>query len=429
MFGVLSAIPETDSSKIRIPDPNSENPGAVLEGAQAFSSIVSQSALGKISTGFNIKNFQQTLTSDSDPTSDRHGDTSDLNENYDPTAENQNPPRWITVKQDLTPEEAQIFEEKITELRSANMLMESNIPYKIKWGTPDWADTKEEQTKIRLLGSRAAGKNNVTFDKVSIRSDLRTYYGQTAYPCASVIELALKLNSVLKIKFEVDLDRGLRDISSEGNDPYLSDHPGGRAIDLRHIARKNEPFMNLADKDPEKNFQALSLLLETLNAMPKFIHPDLIVFDDRLTEYGVERGFGGGAVLKKKYSNISDISFGLDKGHRDHMHIAFGPYRAGNYLDYTSSDLPGEENGPENIPTTVPPQNYTVDAKTLLLPRKADGNKLGDQLTAEEQKVTYRALVKYGKFKPETAALFMMLAERESRFRPTALNANISRKW
>jgi hypothetical protein len=205
----------------------------------------------------------------------------------------------------------------------------------------------------------------------------------------------------------------------------LSDHPGGRAIDLRYIARKNEPFINLGPKNVDNNYIALHILLETLNSLPKYLHPDLITFDDRLEAHGVSRGYGGGSVLKKKYPNLSDISFGLDGGHRDHMHIAFSPYRAGNYIDYTTSGP--TEDQPEGIapisgPTTVPPQNYDLDAQVLCQPRM----NVQTKLTAEEQKVTYKALVKYGEFKPETAALFMMLAERESHFGPMTLNAKIS---
>jgi hypothetical protein len=123
--GILAADPATDSSKIKIADPNSDNKNSYLEGADAFNQIISKSSLGKVSLGYGIPNyFAQLEESNETGSGSDHGNN---NTTTDPTNVSSGARREIAIKSLLKAEEAAIYEQRISLLRATNMVSDHSF--------------------------------------------------------------------------------------------------------------------------------------------------------------------------------------------------------------------------------------------------------------------------------------------------------------
>jgi len=244
-----------------------------------------------------------------------------------------------------------------------------------------------------------------------------------------MIECLLYLNSKIKVKGEFDFGRGWI-LTNGGKGTNLNDHVCGRGIDIFEVGESEDNMIDLKSRDLNKHKEALNIILKHLATMPQNIHPDLLVVHDGLAEeYGMQTGGfdidvkGGptGGILQKQYQYLRNVNFHPDAGHQNHIHLAFSPWRAGNYKNWTvrerlsQGSLQDAIDFASTIPITTTPiassaleQLFTTFEPGTALPNKD---------------VLYRALVQYGGFSPEVAATFMMLAERESHFQPGVLNS------
>ena len=393
-------------------------------GSAAFNHIVANSALGKNSLSYGTTNYAAQLqinnfTDPNNPEEIDHKDTSSTV--FDPTKGGQSETRVVTIKENLSPAEQEVFTQKIKDLKKTNIISDA-LTYKAK-GFYNISDAE----KIQATDSRDIGPK--TDFLIDAKEDFSSYNDKTVVPCASLIECLLYLNTKLKIKGSFDFGRGWmstqRGTLTSG--ATLTDHVCGRGIDIFHIGSSESDMINLKNGNESDHKRAMELLLPVLDAMDASLHPDLLAVSGSLAkEYGMVRGSYEidpnqehkklNGILQKKYKSLRRIDFHPDEGHRDHIHLAFGPERAGNYLDWTetssstgSTDSSVEVNknlvkGDPNVMSELFKSFYTEPTKKI-----------------ENTNALYRALVLYGKFSPEVAAIFMCIAERESHYGPGSL--------
>lgn len=367
--------------------------------------IVSKSSLGKQSLSFGTRNFigelENSITQGSGTSTGDHQDTSNFP--FDPTNGGQSEVRAVTIKESLSSEEAKIFDDKIKELKDKGIVAATNVPYKANF----------PQTNVSL---KATAARDMTDYVSEADFNFAKLNGQTVLPCASLIELLLMLDSKISLKGDFSLNRGAL-IAGGGElkaGATLNDHSTGRGIDIGTIGPSDGELYSTWAENIDVNRKAFNLLLDTLNTLDDSFLPDLIVFDDRLAdEYGMVSGqfeidnkaANKNAILQKKYPSLRKINFHPDKGHRNHFHIAFSPQRAGTYKDYYEStgSTSGGSGDFEGLAGGIAGSNSELFK-----------NFINSQEKISNTNALYKALIDYGGFKPETAAIFMMIAERES---------------
>lgn len=413
---ILSSIGGSDANNLEIQDPNSQNENATLKGSAAAKMIVSKTSLGKKSLSFGTRDFiselENSITQGSGTTGDNHQDTENFT--FDPTKGGQSEVRVITIKEALSNEEAKVYDEKIKEIRDKGIVTSKHVPYVANF----------PQTNVSLKATAARDLPSYVSQP---DFNFAKFNGQTVLPCASLMELLLVLDSKIVIKGDFSLDRGA--LISGGKavveNATLNDHSTGRGIDIGKIGPNDSEIYSTWAKNIDINRKAFLLLLDTLNAIDESILPDLIVFDDRLaTEFGMVTGkfdidnreVNLNGILQKQYPKLRKINFHPDSGHQDHFHIAFSPQRAGTYQDYvdydysssgSSTDFDGVATG-ESTATSEIFRSY-INSNEKIKNRNA----------------LYKALIDYGGFRPESAAIFMMIAERESNIGADSFNGNI----
>lgn len=228
---------------------------------------------------------------------------------------------------------------------------------------------------------------------------------------AALIELLLRLTDKIYINGSQGTHRGIIGsnfgaLTKDNNS--VSDHAFGRAFDIHHIGMtKNEAF-NLSKKSKKEYKDALDLLLTHMQNLPASLHPDLIVISsDLITDLGInEKGLeDSNTQIRKQFPNIANhVNFGADTSHRNHIHISFGPIRAGSFIT------------PE-ISVAISGKSYsgfsTTSSETIELFKKIHRQSdKPDPLTSGE---IYLLLVNHANFGEEAAALFSAITHRESR--------------
>lgn len=322
--------------------------------------------------------------------------------------------RLITLKEDLALEEQTVFDQRIELLKATSV--ESDKNYTRVLGEARNFDKDKWPKTITSRG--------VSAQELDKTIDYSTFNNKTVLPCASMIECLLYINSKIKVKGKFDLGRGWI-YTAGGKGGNLNDHVCGRGIDIFYVGESEDGLIDLESRDLAKHRQALDILLKVLHTMPQNLHPDLLVVHDELAQdYGMQRdGFDidvrGGpkdGILQKQYQYLKNINFHPDKGHRNHFHLAFSPFRAGNYKAWAMTSILNEVdlNTAIAIGATLPPATSPLGSGEL-----AELFKTFTAGTAVANKdALYRALIQYGNFSPEVSAIFMMLAERESNFQP-----------
>lgn len=419
---ILANGSATDSQDLVITDPNSEDPNKKLEGIDAFNQIIASSSLGRTGLGHGILNYAQGLkdANFNDPNSpdSSHTDTAGLT--FDPTKAGQAEFRLVTIKENLTNEEQEVFNQRIDELKKTNIIKDQVYNF-----TGVGFSNLDPNAKIKATDSRDIGMDGDLY--ISTTDNYSSYVGKTVLPCASLIECLIYLNTKLKIRGSFDFGRGW--IRAGGGElttgTSLNDHVCGRGIDISHIGKTEDAMIDLSTSNEEQYRKAMDMLLDVLNTMDASIHPDLLAVDDRLgKDYGLvkgsyeidpNRGVTLNGILQKKYRSLRKIDFNPDKGHRNHIHLAFGPERAGNYLDWTESSF--SETG--NVDSTVEINRDLVkgDPNTN---QEIFKSYYTDATKIQNTNALYRALIDYGEFSPEVSAIFMCIAERESNFGPNS---------
>jgi hypothetical protein len=403
-----------DATNLSIQDPNSEDPNAKLDGQDAFHKIVAQSSLGKGGLSYGVTNYlgQAAALEEDNTESGSDGDHRDTGESpsFDPTKNGTSEYRLITLKENLALDEQTVFNQRIEALKATNLLTGTD-PY-----TRVLKEAKNFDPNNMPRTTRSRGIEPQEIDKTV---DYTTYNNKTVLPCATMIECILYINSKIKIRGEFDLDRGWAK-TNNNTGRNINDHVCGRGIDIFYVGQSEDDLIYLGTKDVNKFKKALNILLPVLASMPPHLHPDLMVVHDGLAEeYGIKPQVyeintsqnNSKGILQKQYSMLEKIDFSPDAGHQNHIHLAFSPWRAGNYKDWTPGSTANDPGAPSNDTpgvNTPLPATELAEIFTTFSAGTAISNK--DSL--------YRALVQYGNFSPEVAATFMMLAERESNFQP-----------
>lgn len=419
---ILANGAATDAQDLTISDPNSEDPNSKLKGKDAFNQIIASSALGKVGLGYGITNYaanieEANFTDPQNPGSDNHADSS--GSSFDPTKGGSAEFRLITVKENLTNEEQAVFTQRLEDLKKTAIISDKVYNF-----TGVGFSNLDPNATIKATDSRDIGTSGALY--ISTREDYAKYNGKTILPCASLIECLIYLNTKLKIRGSFDFGRGW--IRAGGGDlttGTLNDHVCGRGIDITHIGIDENNMINLKTGNEANYRQAMELLLPVLESMDPSIHPDLLAVDDRLAkDYGLasgtyeidpNKGVNLNGILQKKYRSLRRIDFNPDSGHRDHIHLSFGPERAGTYLDWVENTTP--KTGSTDSTVNVNPGLVRGDpvSKIEIFESFYNTNKKISNTNA-----LYRALIDYGNFGPEVAALFMCISERESNFGPSS---------
>jgi len=200
----------------------------------------------------------------------------------------------------------------------------------------------------------------------------------------------------------------------------VTDHAFGRAFDIGAVGMSKEQGIKLGMNTgkvatKQEYIMALDILLSQLQTVPHDLHPDLItISQDLRAEMGITEGPEGlSTPIRKKYPGLAPhVNFYADAAHRNHIHISFGPQRAGSFI---SPEIAAEIVGGPSVSTGAAGAAASVDKF-----KKSYKDDLNTVFTVDE---IYNVLVGSGIWDEETAALFACIAERESP-RPGGLNEN-----
>lgn len=179
--------------------------------------------------------------------------------------------------------------------------------------------------------------------------------------------------------------------------------------------------LDLTLAKPENNKVAFIKLLDALKSISSDLHPDLIVFDPAIADefgiidkqYDIDSQYAkSDGILQKNYPELRKINFAANSSHNNHIHISFSPQRAGTYIDYITPSSTDTWGG-----TTAGIAGFEQsELDELFTPMQGKILKNENSL--------FKALVNYGKFTPEAAAIFMMIMQRESK--SNSFNGNIN---
>ncbi len=374
--------------------------------------------------GFNLPNVLVDLSNSTGPDGTPHSNTDG---SFNPTTAASGATRPVTIVSELTAEEKAIFDERLKQVVSTGIVGDVN-QLAFTFRATDSARIPATST-IYLTASRGVN-NNANPILNTDQSYWSRIDGKLAYTCASMVELLLSLGSNgsgLYIKGSLGVTNGFTgaaqgDMSDQGG---VSDHTFGRAFDITMVGRSSLDAVSLSGKNVDVYRTALNLLLAKLRTVPEYLHPDLIVIHDQLlTEYGIGNGFEGdvtgpnAALIIKSYPELVRINFTGDAGHRDHIHMSFGPARAGSYANWESStDAPPNEGAPG---TGDSPSGNAGDISELGKSFATTG------VALKNKNALYKALIEYGGYSAEAAAIWMCVAERESNFSPGSFNGQVN---
>lgn len=206
--------------------------------------------------------------------------------------------------------------------------------------------------------------------------------------------------------------------SSGAQSNTITDHAFGRAFDFFSILpvnsttdRKHE--QTLAKITTKEGYQyQLHMLLSKLNAMPLHLIPDFICVSSKFVDAAFDNYNPKNTALTTKYPNLKYLKLKRDlTGHDDHIHISFAPERGGIYNGPASltslSSGSSSQATQTGIKYVVTP--YGASPASTLVTKDYTNNP--QQIAPED---IFYALVNVGLFSPETAAIFVGLANRES---------------
>lgn len=274
--------------------------------------------------------------------------------------------------------------------------------------------------ELRQAGNYVSG----SYQSLSVPNE---YLGSGIKNCfisAALLEMLLQLTNKIYIKGDTGTGRGLigsnfSELTAENNS--ISDHAFGRGLDIFVVG--NNPSSSYEVVSSLDNFRkALDIFLTNLQTLSKDLHPDLIIVHDLLAEeLGIlENGLeAANAPVRTKYPHLAPfINFATDSNHRNHIHISFSAQRAGSFM---TQDMlqPLMSDNQDSFSRNLSRSTNSNLASNLDKFKISYFDKPNDLLTADE--VMY-LLSTAGIFSDEVSALFVGIGERESRWRPGALN-------
>jgi hypothetical protein len=396
--------------------------------------------------GFNLPNVFKKLEQAENGDGTSHTDSEAPR---DPTKSTLSSSRPITFVDLLPSAEKEIYDLKIKEVVDAGIVQDvSKLVFTFSAQNYKSIGAK---WKIYLTPSKDfnSGENPILNNSQDYWSSVD---GKDAYTCASIIELLLALGasgSGLKIKGTIGATNvgfsGMK--NGEKTDMgTITDHTFGRAFDITAIGKSVPDMLYLSSKNLDNYKRALDMLLAKLNTVPEYLHPDLIIIDNRLIdEYGIGEGFesdfvgnkgvdkGGkgtsitnAGIIFKKYETLKKINFTASAGHRDHIHLSFGPNRTGSYKDWLDTETQGQNEGEPESGFTPEGDASQVESLAISYSGASRNSYYGAKSAIRNPNALYKGLIDYGNFTPEEAAIFMCIAERESNFQPGAFNGLVN---
>lgn len=383
---------------------------------------MAKSSLGQASLSYGIPDLLSQLQgSNFDQETGGHADVS---ADEDATSVTDGESRRVAAVALMSKEEVEIYKKRIEELKNCAVVNDhANLKFTIQID----AINEIKKADITLYETASYDKNNKKYPKFDASFFDPITDNKTAFVCASLIELLIALKQKIPFyKGGVGTGRKIGgpnhgDVEDNGS---LSDHSFGRAFDMSVIQAADGQVINLKTSKSLDNYRkALETLLSALSTISPSLHPDLIVLHPGLQkEYGIDKGFEGdkpkSAIVSKLYPALKKINFYTDSNHTDHIHISFGPLRAGSYQSWlnqgssTGSTDPNVQVDPNIVRGSTARSDY-LDA-------------LFESYTGQNQtkgikntNALYKGLIEFGipgqeKNRPQIAAMFMMLAYRET---------------
>lgn len=429
LHGILAAQADIDD-EVKIADPDDPTGQKYLTGAAARSEIMKQSVM---TTGIAPGGFEATIkamnatvinsttlnTGSGSSVSNEYGRTfSHSTTGYAP-AENaevyNGGSRQIALEENLTEKEKEIYQTKVPELNKKVNFKGSISTFSINFNSnSEKQDLKNLGFEIYQGGTFFGGGDG---SRIPVPKEYIGTGTKTCYVSAALIELLLQLTNTIY----VDGGQGTRTIvgsnfsalSAENNS--VSDHSFGRGFDISAVGSTLNSAISLVSS-LDSYRKGLDILLSALQKLPRELHPDLIIVHDQLaSELGIlEKGLeDANSAVRVKYKGLSPyINFGCDSSHRDHIHISFSAQRAGSFLTPAMAESLGQ--------ITYSGLGASGDVNFDKF-KNSYFNKPNEALSPDE---VFNLLTTTGIYNPEICAIFTGIAERESSFRPGALNTD-----
>lgn len=314
----------------------------------------------------------------------------------------------------LSEEEIEVYLKKSKEINSKANFSGTIGTFQIDFSNnPEGQSLKSLGFEIKQSGTFVSG----SYESVSVPDEYLGSGLKTSFVSAAMLEMLLQMTNRMYINGGTGTGRGIvasnfAKLSAENNS--VSDHAFGRGFDIMAVGTTPSESINLVSSIDEYR-KGLNIFLTNLQVLSKDLHPDLIIIHDQLAEeFGIlESGLeDANAAIRKKYPHLATfINFGVDSSHRNHIHISYSPQRAGSFITPTiAAKLTGTGFGSSGSEFVVSLDKF----KTNYF------DKVSDALSADE--VMY-LLSTSGIFSDEVSAIFVGLGERESNWRPGALNA------
>lgn len=267
--------------------------------------------------------------------------------------------------------------------------------------------------EIKQSGNYVSG----AYEALTVSKDILGGGLKNCFVSAALTEMLLLITNKIYIKGDTGTGRGLvgsnfSELTADNNS--VSDHAFGRGLDIGAVGNSSSDVINLVESIDNYR-KGLNIFLSSLQTLSKELHPDLIIIHDQLAEeLGIlESGLeASNAPIRTKYPHLASfINFATDASHRNHIHISFSGQRAGSFITpEIAAQLTGNINGaPTNNGSSVSLDKFKSNYF----------DKPSDVLSADD--VMY-LLSTSGIFSDEVSAIFTGIGERESRWRPGALN-------
>jgi hypothetical protein len=293
LHGTLAA--RADIGDIKVADPNDPTGKKLLTGAEARNEIMKRSIL---TTGLAPNGIEEsvaalnrsvvnsaggdgessTTITNPDGSSYSHSSSNYSSSDGMPVLNGAN--RDIAVADLLSPEEKEIYENKINELKKkVNFNGGAFGTFNL-----NLSELSSYSFDIKNSGTHFGGQYRQS-QKVS--DQYKSLGSKTCFVAASLIELLLQLTNKIYISGGQGTDRGLvsaqfTKLSPENDNNILSDHSFGRGFDISSIGHKKESAIQLGTRDVTRYREALDIFLTALQTIPHELHPDSIIIHSQL---------------------------------------------------------------------------------------------------------------------------------------------------
>ena len=447
MHGVLHMAGDIDDD-VKVVDP--ADPSKYLTGAGARQEIAKQSLL---STGYAPGGFESTVQAmTASVGSGGSGTGSGGDSNGTVLGSNGNPishsskgyvthtdgavfnggSRAIALEKELSDQEIKVYASKMAELHKKANFAGSNVnSFNLDFNSTTYYETVngkrvqkvQDLTKLGFSINSFGGykTNGESHGLVDIDSTLIGTGINKCYISAAIIQFLIELTNKIYIRGGHGSGRGIigsnfSALTKDNNS--VSDHAFGRGFDIDALGNTKETAILLtkaggAAASKKDYADALHIFMTHVSTMPDYLQPDLIVVSDQLiTDLGInEKGLeSADSAIRKRYPDLAQhVNFGADGSHTNHIHVSFGPIRAGSFI---TPEIAAEISGTTTTGTVAVTAALTDKLKKEYITGDA-------ALTWAD---IYTLLNVYGYFGPEVSALFTTISERESRGNPWATN-------